>query len=676
MAPELDSPTATAEPALRHAAPNRSRIGLVLSGGGFRATLFHLGVIRFLRDAQLLTDVKHICSVSGGSIMAAHLLTKWHAYSSLDAREFNEAAAKLIDFIRRDVRDLVMRRFLCGWLVVWWLVLGTISNWLGLMAWLWSFVPVLRSVPWALPLGWFAIGAGTFVILQYRSWGRVGLLQAYYDAHLYEKGTLQKLQPTPEAARPTVDILATSLTTGELCSFSSSSPPGFHWTESVGDEQREQTHANGLLRVALGVAASSAFPAAFPPVMVDDSILSTHKGTFARQYLTDGGVYDNLGVISIQQIIKNRSTAFDFIFVSDAEGVFNKEPERNYRLLTARAKRTSDILMTRISKLEYKSMGIREYLPCKLEDVLVDDKTYSEEVDPATQRRLKEVRTDLNGFNDSEIYFLVGHGYAVARHIWNKERGERSEAPITGNIWRPALPTMPNPDALNRSDRRSLRNLLFDRRDRVSWWNLVLLIVPQLLLAIFFAAKLCWTPKPVGLEYEIHLLQQSEATGDALWLQPIVTSLLNEGKKEQEGNQSRLGDFRILKATTSPFKSHTRGLPARPFTVQLSSTDAKYRLAGGYAFRASGNGAEMAYRPLRSSIVVLAHEFPSSGALRVETITTKKNPQRLAMEFSVPDSAANDSLLLIVRLATATEIAFPNDVSPENLRRLIKLEVR
>ena len=30
------------------------RLGLALSGGGFRATLFHLGVVRFLRDAGLL----------------------------------------------------------------------------------------------------------------------------------------------------------------------------------------------------------------------------------------------------------------------------------------------------------------------------------------------------------------------------------------------------------------------------------------------------------------------------------------------------------------------------------------------------------------------------------------------------------------------------------------------
>ena len=43
-----------------------SRIGLALSGGGFRAALYHLGVIRYLRDAGILPQITHITAVSGG----------------------------------------------------------------------------------------------------------------------------------------------------------------------------------------------------------------------------------------------------------------------------------------------------------------------------------------------------------------------------------------------------------------------------------------------------------------------------------------------------------------------------------------------------------------------------------------------------------------------------------
>ncbi len=46
-----------------------NRLGLALSGGGFRATLYHLGVVRYLRDAGILSKVTHINTVSGGSIL-------------------------------------------------------------------------------------------------------------------------------------------------------------------------------------------------------------------------------------------------------------------------------------------------------------------------------------------------------------------------------------------------------------------------------------------------------------------------------------------------------------------------------------------------------------------------------------------------------------------------------
>jgi hypothetical protein len=56
------------------------RIGLALSGGGFRATLYRLVMIRFLREANILPEVTHITSISGGSILAAHLLFNWQRY--------------------------------------------------------------------------------------------------------------------------------------------------------------------------------------------------------------------------------------------------------------------------------------------------------------------------------------------------------------------------------------------------------------------------------------------------------------------------------------------------------------------------------------------------------------------------------------------------------------------
>src|ERR1700757_2553936 len=86
------------------------KLGLALSGGGFRASLYHLGLLRFLRDAGLLSQVTHITSVSGGSIMAAHLALNWGRYNG-EPKEFDAAAAEFLDFARLDVRNRITRRF-------------------------------------------------------------------------------------------------------------------------------------------------------------------------------------------------------------------------------------------------------------------------------------------------------------------------------------------------------------------------------------------------------------------------------------------------------------------------------------------------------------------------------------------------------------------------------------
>src|SRR5947209_16525199 len=86
------------------------KIGLALSGGGFRGTLYHLGIVRFLRDAGILRDITHITSVSGGSILAAHLVLNWDRYNG-SPQEFDEAAQEILDFVRLDVRNRIVRRF-------------------------------------------------------------------------------------------------------------------------------------------------------------------------------------------------------------------------------------------------------------------------------------------------------------------------------------------------------------------------------------------------------------------------------------------------------------------------------------------------------------------------------------------------------------------------------------
>src|SRR4051812_12188043 len=88
-----------------------NRLGLALSGGGFRASLYHLGLVRFLRDGGILPRISHITSVSGGSTFAAHLALNWDRYNGSPG-EFDAAAAEVLAYLRLDVRNRIARRFL------------------------------------------------------------------------------------------------------------------------------------------------------------------------------------------------------------------------------------------------------------------------------------------------------------------------------------------------------------------------------------------------------------------------------------------------------------------------------------------------------------------------------------------------------------------------------------
>jgi NTE family protein len=78
---------------------NRAGTGLCLSGGGYRAMLFHVGSLRRLNELGWLPRLDFISSVSGGSITAAQLAMQWE---SLDFGNANEFVAK----IEKPLRDL------------------------------------------------------------------------------------------------------------------------------------------------------------------------------------------------------------------------------------------------------------------------------------------------------------------------------------------------------------------------------------------------------------------------------------------------------------------------------------------------------------------------------------------------------------------------------------------
>src|SRR5579864_8187670 len=83
-------------------------VGLSLSGGGFRATLFHLGALRRLNEFGILPRLTTVSSVSGGSILNAFLASRLPAPLTSGIADFPNAASKPV----RQFCSLDLRRWL------------------------------------------------------------------------------------------------------------------------------------------------------------------------------------------------------------------------------------------------------------------------------------------------------------------------------------------------------------------------------------------------------------------------------------------------------------------------------------------------------------------------------------------------------------------------------------
>ena len=283
--------------------PTMKKIGLALSGGGFRASLYHLGLVRFLRDAGILSQVSHITSVSGGSILAAHLVLNWGRYNG-SANEFDAAASEFLAFVRLDVRNRIIRRF-----------------------------------PLTLPLRWPRRLLGR----SNRKLSRTGLLEYHYEKFLYGDKSLFEL---PE--KPQLHILATNLSEGCLCSFNRDGL--LMMRRQPGSTFRMDRIHVGLATVAMAVTASSAFPGFFPPLELTGADVGAVQGEFGRQAYTDGGVFDNLGVRMFRCLEDDGGPKTTL--VSDVGKPIEVQDQRRPGGLIRTAMRATDILMDRVWQLE------------------------------------------------------------------------------------------------------------------------------------------------------------------------------------------------------------------------------------------------------------------------------------------------------------------------------------
>lgn len=339
----------------------RKGIGLCLSGGGYRAMLFHLGVVWRLAELGYLGtehrwgkygelgSLQRVSSVSGGSITAGVLGLAWNKLD-VDSPGVSE---RFREHVADPVQAFASR----------------------------STVTVLSGVP-----------AAIFSTINKR-------VVRVYRKRLFGDLTLQHLPGTPDFVFNT-----TNLQSGALWSFSKRAARD--WRVGRIDEPADT--------IAKVVGASSAFPPFLSPARFryrdEDFRPGSGDGLqgppfTTRPQLTDGGVYDNLG---LETVFKNYKT----VICSDAGGdlAATKKVPGDWILQTYRVAKTINnqvrslrkrILLTSFVEHErhgtYWSMrtDIRKYpakdrLPCPFNRTqeLASIRTDLEAKDTATQRRL------------------------------------------------------------------------------------------------------------------------------------------------------------------------------------------------------------------------------------------------------------------------------------------------
>lgn len=215
-------------------------IGLCLSGGGFRAMLFHLGAFVRMNELGLLAKLDRVASVSGGSIAAGALAVAW------DRLTFDNRG------VATNVDEQVFQP-----------LLNLSRKYIDVPAIVLGFLPFVQA-------------------------SQVAALA--YDRYLFHGKTLQDL---PQ--KPRFSFTATSLQSGVLWRFA----------RDYAADWRVGMWRNPDLPIAMAVAASASFPPYLSPAYIDvpPGAVTPQPGTdlHGEQYttrlcLTDGGVYDNLGL--------------------------------------------------------------------------------------------------------------------------------------------------------------------------------------------------------------------------------------------------------------------------------------------------------------------------------------------------------------------------------------------
>lgn len=337
-------------------APLKAGIGLCLSGGGYRAMVFHLGALQRLNEAGYLGRLDRISSVSGGSITAGVLALHWNELGVTP-----NAPAPNFAVVADAVRVMAGKTIDIG--------------------------SILEGV----------FGPGTVS----------AKIEAAYDDELFHGATLQSLPDSPRFV-----INATNVQSGVLFRFSK--PYMADWR--VG----RVNHPNIPLAAAVAASSAFPpvlSPAEldfhkYGCVFEPNSGQDLQRDPFtSKAVLSDGGVYDNLG---LETVWKDYQT----VLVSDGGGHLEAE-EAPHRDWARHAYRILDIIDSQVRSVRTRQLvesyrkGERSGTYWGIRTNIADYQTPSLDCPFEDTVKISQIPTRLKALSQAEQECLINWGYAV-----------------------------------------------------------------------------------------------------------------------------------------------------------------------------------------------------------------------------------------------------------------------
>jgi predicted acylesterase/phospholipase RssA len=499
----------------------RGKFGLGLSGGGFRAALFHIGLLARLAEHDVLRHVEVLSCVSGGSVVGAHYYLE--VRKLLETKTDDEIEPQhYIDIVRRIEADFlagvqrnIRTRVLAEWTTNLKLAFAsgyTRTKRVGELyeRELFSRVEdvedvdkkgrrILRSPrtgPKWLP-DWLARLLGCkreerFLdeLLIHPKRPQDGRKETDFNPRNHNWRRKNKV--------PILVLNATSLNTGHTWQFTASymGEPPTPINKDIDSNfrlrrmyYRDAPETYRKVRLGDAVAASSCVPGLFEPLLLDglypddDGKLKNESLISVR--LVDGGACDNQG---IGTLLEQDCTV---MLVSDASGqmdAMNQPGERPLSVLL----RTSSVSQDRVREAHYtdiaarkRSSLLRDLLFIHLRQGLAGESVAWKDcpsifkqsdfenagdqadatsygVDVAVQRKLSALRTDLDSFNDAEAYALMASAYRMTAEQLGGTKGIQGfPLPAKTESWRfLAVEDAMKTGTATESKRRHLERLL------------------------------------------------------------------------------------------------------------------------------------------------------------------------------------------------------------------------